>query len=154
MAKKKHFTADEIMQYISWRISLARAEEDYETVNFFRRLGVSVIKTMYEDTRPLTPEILINDGWEDIKVKQSYCREFDKYEEFNDGMINCISVTFRTRINRIAIDYSRYDTVLRVVKPQPITVGEFNTLLDIVKLDKFKLCTKTLTKSFNITDKS
>ena len=88
---------------------------------------------------PLTPEILAAAGWKEATVKQSFCREFDRYVEHGDGLIKRISVTFRTRINIIAIDYSHYDTVLRVVKPLPITVGEFNTLLDIVKLEKYKI---------------
>lgn len=141
MAKKKHFTADEIMQYISWRISLARAEEDYETVNFFRRLGVSVIKTMYEDTRPLTSETLTSAGWEsNINLRYPYKQQFRKEgERFNE---NCADVAFLF-FGKNKVSFYYYDdttdqkTDIRISKN--ITIGEFNQLLDIVKLSKFQI---------------
>lgn len=91
-----------------------------------------------KDNRPLSPEILMAAGWKEVpsELKQS---EFDKYEEIEDGIINCFAIIFRPSINRIALEYSNGSTSLRLVKPAPITVEEFNKLLEIVKLIKFKI---------------
>lgn len=81
------------------------------------------------DERPLTPEILTAAGW-------------IKWHE-NDAVVNfekevddvCFNLDFRKRIKKIDI---QVDNCIKA-RLNNVTVMEFNTLLDIVKLNKFKI---------------
>ncbi len=88
--------------------------------------------------RPLTPDILREEKWQEIpsELKQI---EFNKLEESDDGTINCFAIIFRPTINRICIEYSNAKTSIRIVKPSSITVDDYNTLLHILELSKFRI---------------
>lgn len=99
------------------------------------------------DNRPLTPEILTAAGWKEEKndffhltfSKDIDDEKFDKTGDFDAYMV----VDFRKfpKINNhVKFDVERTlgDSFHTNFK-RNITVGEFNTLLDIVKLDKFKI---------------
>ena len=82
-----------------------------------------------KDTRPLTPEILTAAGWEkkfeNIAVVHLEREDDDEY--FN--------VDYRGRVKQIDIQIQGR----LYAKIGLITVGEFNTLLGIVKLQKFQI---------------
>ena len=84
------------------------------------------------DDRPLTPEILTVAGWSEQHC-ESKARQFDKV--LDD--LNIFSIRFLNE--SITLDYSDGKHVLRTVIQKQITVGEFNTLLGIVELEKFKI---------------
>lgn len=83
------------------------------------------------DDRPLTPEILTAAGWAKIgKISNTgFRKNFEPIEIYiSIGEELIIRVFDDYRVNPL------HELTLNI-----ITVGEFNTLLDIVKLDKFKI---------------
>lgn len=103
------------------------------------------------DNIPLTPEILIAVGY----VKDGN-DSFDVVNDINDGYKNyrrislkisdgdCqLKTIFRKYANSneylIGIKGNFKQKEIKIPASRQITVGEFNTLLDIVKLDKFKI---------------
>ena len=87
-------------------------------------------KIMFNDNkRPLTPEILTEAGWKK-KHENDAVVNFEK--EVDDVYFN---LDFRNRIKKIDIQVDNY----LKARLDIITVGEFNTLLDIVKLQKFQI---------------
>lgn len=77
----------------------------------------------------LTPEILTAAGWK-IRHENEAVVNFEK--EIDDVYFN---LDFRKRIKKIDI---QVDNCIKA-RLEIITVGEFNTLLEIVKLNKFKI---------------
>lgn len=74
---------------------------------------------------PLTPGILTEAGWK-AWYTGSYTREID------NGRMEIVF----NNIGELSIFYNPY---IKLKALDPITVGEFNTLLDIVGLKKFKV---------------
>lgn len=74
---------------------------------------------------PLTPKILTANGWK-AWYTGSYTREID------DGKMEIVF----NNIGELSIFYNPY---IKLKALDQITVMEFNTLLDIVKLTKFKI---------------
>ena len=81
------------------------------------------------DNRPMTHEILTAAGWKKWHENEAVV-SFEK--EVDDVYFN---LDFRKRIKKIDI---QVDNCIKA-RLDIITVGEFNTLLDIVKLQKFKI---------------
>lgn len=77
------------------------------------------------DNRPLTPEILRAAGYKKL-FNGSYVKEIDNAK---------MEIIFNN-IGELSIFYNPY---IKLKALDPITVGEFNTLLDIVKLSKYKI---------------
>ena len=104
-----------------------------------------------EDTRTLTPEILTAAGWKEEKndffhfafSKDIDDEKFDRTADFNAYMV----VDFRKvpkNKNYVKFDVERtLGDSFHIDFKRNITVGEFNTLLNIVKLNKFKLNEKS-----------
>jgi transcriptional regulator with XRE-family HTH domain len=132
--------------YLRGKDTLSAKKLDY-ILDALRRATPST--TLGDCSDILSPEILEAAGWQKVpsELKQI---EYDKLEELDDGTINCFSVIFRPTINRIAVDYSDGETSIHIVKPQPLTVEEFNKLLDIARLQRFKIKPQPLTvEEFN-----
>ena len=99
------------------------------------------------DTRPLTPEILTEQGWEkgeDTPFGVYFRKDLDEPFMRNTDFCAYMLVRFRKFPNstqyHVQFDIERAigDSIRSTFK-RNITVGEFNTLLDIVKLEKFKI---------------
>lgn len=96
-----------------------------------------------QDNRPLTPEILANAGWqkgEDTPHHVYYSLDLD--EDFGKETDFCAFMTVRFVKQRdiVGFDIERtFGDSIRSTFRRKITVEEFNTLLDIVKLEKFKI---------------
>lgn len=91
------------------------------------------------DNRPLTPEILTSAGWDDL-VKTSTFKVYKKsYFDPSVKMTSWVKVTLHCE--KITIAFSDKNAVGEIFTKltKLITVGEFNTLLDIVKLQKFQI---------------
>lgn len=85
----------------------------------------ALFKAKMKNNRPLTPEILTANGW-----KVWYTGSYTK--EIADGKMEIIF----NNIGELSIFYNPY---IKLKALDQITVMEFNTLLDIVKLTKFKI---------------
>lgn len=82
-----------------------------------------------QDTRPLTPGILTEAGWRLYQETDTVAN----LEREVDGV--CLYLDFRKSLKKLDIQAEG----LINARLDPITVGEFNTLLDIVGLKKFKV---------------
>ena len=93
------------------------------------------------DNRPLTPEILTAAGWKsNINRRYPYKQQFRKEgERFNEYCADVAFVIFEE--NKVSFYYydDTTDQKADIRIPKNITVNEFNMLLDIVKLEKFKI---------------
>ena len=85
------------------------------------------------NNRPLTPEILAAEGWE-------------KSFQYTAGGDKMVKREKRINDNRITILYGSSGGLdifnsrgTMCISVKQITVGEFNTLLEIVKLSKFQI---------------
>lgn len=87
------------------------------------------IKKDDSSTRPLTPEILTAAGYT-IRHENEAVANFEKCVDEV-----WVEIDWRKRINKIDV---QCDGVIKT-RLDIVTVGEFNTLLDIVKLQKFKI---------------
>ena len=85
----------------------------------------ALFKAKMKNNRSLTPEILTANGW-----KVWYTGSYTK--EIADGKMEIIF----NNIGELSIFYNPY---IKLKALDQITVMEFNTLLDIVKLTKFKI---------------
>lgn len=95
------------------------------------------------DDRPLTPEILTENGWEkegDTSLYVFYTLTLDENFDSDPNFYAYILLAIGKRDNCLKLDIERTlgDSIHAIFGHQ-ITVGEFNTLLDIVKLEKFKI---------------
>ena len=88
------------------------------------------------DARPLTPEILTSARWErtNIGIDRVNC-SIDISEDGVEFML----VTFRLSNNHTNFDVYRKADNFRSSFKRAISVGEFNTLLEIVGLTKFQI---------------
>lgn len=96
-----------------------------------------------QDDRPLTPEILTAAGWEkggETSLYVFYTLKLDENFDYDTNFYAYIQLAIGKRDNCLKLDIERTlgDNIYATFKNQ-ITVEEFNTLLDIVKLDKFKI---------------
>lgn len=105
------------------------------------RMYTNQFITQKTDNRPLAPEILTAAGWRknvsrDLPYKQQFRKEGERFNEY------CADVAFLVfEKNKVSFYYydDTTDQKADIRIPKNITVGEFNTLLDIVKLAKFKI---------------
>ena len=90
------------------------------------------------DNRPLTPEILTAARWDDLVLTKTE-KVFEK-RLFDPSvkMTSFVKVSLRPICDKIKINFSDKNTSGEIFT-KLITVGEFNTLLDIVGLEKFKI---------------
>jgi hypothetical protein len=99
------------------------------------------------DNRPLTPEILANAGWqqgEDTPYHVCYSLDLDEDFGKETDFAAFMMVSFAKKRKNVKFDIERtFGDSIRSTFRRQITVGEFNTLLDIVKLEKYKLCQTT-----------
>ena len=87
---------------------------------------------------PLTPEILTAAGWDDLVLTKAE-KVFEKiFFDPSVKMTSLVKVSLRPLCNKIKIDFSDKNAYGEIFT-KLITVGEFNTILDIVKLEKFKI---------------
>lgn len=91
----------------------------------------------------LTPEILMTAGWEkggDTSLYVFYTLTLDENFDYDTNFYAYIQLAIGKRDNCLKLDIERTlgDSIHATFRHQ-ITVGEFNTLLDIVKLEKFKI---------------
>lgn len=88
------------------------------------------------DNRSLTPEILTAAGLERRNIGSE---RVDCSIDISDDGVEFMLVTFRFNNNHTNFDvYSNADN-FRTSFHRAISVGEFNTLLEIVKLEKFQI---------------
>ena len=91
----------------------------------------------------LTPEILTEQGWKIDEETSFYtCLSKDLYEVYcNEDDFNAyMMIKFGKKLDYVRFDIERdLGDSIRTNFKRKITVGEFNTLLDIVKLEKFKI---------------
>lgn len=90
------------------------------------------------DERPLTSEILTAAGWDDLVNISTYKVYKKTIFDPSVKISYWIKVILHLHCERITIDFTDKNAVGKIFT-KPITVGEFNTLLDIVKLEKFKI---------------
>lgn len=99
------------------------------------------------NNRPLTPEILTAAGWKEEKndffhfafSKDIDDEKFDKTGDFDAYMVVDF-MKFPKSKNHVKFDVERtFGDSFHANFKRNITVGEFNMLLDIVKLGKYKI---------------
>ena len=100
------------------------------------------------DNRLLTPEILAAAGWKEEEntfyhigfSKDIDDEKFGRTEDFDAYMVIVFRKFPKSKTYHVQFDVARTlgDSFHTNFK-RNITVGEFNTLLDIVKLQKFKI---------------
>lgn len=87
----------------------------------------------------VTPELLKRAGWTQWLLQYPEANQkrpmFGKQIDFQHEM----KVHFTLERHVIYIEYADGETAVRIVKPLPITVGEFNALMEIVKLEQCKI---------------
>lgn len=88
------------------------------------------------DNRPLTHEILAAAGW---GRKNIGSERVDCSIDISEDGVEFMLVTFRLNNNHTNFDVYRNADNFRTSFKRAITVGEFNTLLDIVGLQQFKI---------------
>lgn len=108
----------------------------------------ALFKAEMKDTRQLTPEILAAAGWKEVEntffhigfSKDIDDERFGRTEGFDAYMVVVFRKFPKSKTYHVQFDVARtlYDSFHTNFK-RNITVGEFNTLLDIVKLEKFKI---------------
>lgn len=89
------------------------------------------------DNRPLSPETLMAEGW---KCVNQFPYKFRKEGNlFNELRYDVLFVTFAR--GKVSVYYHDdiEDNNVDIRQNRHITVGEFNQLLDIVGLQKFKI---------------
>lgn len=84
----------------------------------------------------LTPDVLTAAGWEETPIKQEGWRIFIKYEKRKFGLPNCFKIKFNIELDSILLEFN---DDMRIPISNPISVGELNTFLKIVKLHQFKI---------------
>lgn len=85
----------------------------------------------------LTPEILTAAGW--VRKNIGSERVVDCSIDISEDGVEFMLVTFRLNTNHTNFDvYSNADN-FRTSFKRELSVGEFNTLLEIVKLNKYKI---------------
>lgn len=96
-----------------------------------------------KDTRPLTPEILTAAGWRKVDdTPYHVCWSLDFDEDLGNvtDYAAFMMVTFGKLREIVKLEIERtFGDCIRSLFRRKITVGEFNTLLDIVGLTKFKI---------------
>lgn len=95
----------------------------------WKNIYTTPTKPIKADTRPLTPEILTAAGY----TKRHENEAVANFEKCVDEVL--VEIDWRKRINKIDV---QCDDVIKT-RVDIITVGEFNALLDIVKLQKFQI---------------
>lgn len=90
------------------------------------------------DNRPLTPEILTAAGWDDLVLTKTE-KVFEK-RLFDPSvkMTSFVKVSLRPLCDKIKINFTDKNASGEIFT-KLITIGEFNTLLGIVKLNKFQI---------------
>lgn len=102
------------------------------------RIYTNQFITQKTDNSPLTPEILTAAGWDEL-VKISTFKVYEKrFFDPSVKMTSFVKVTLHPLCKKITIDFSDKNVVGNIFT-ELITVGEFNTLLDIVGLSKFQI---------------
>lgn len=103
------------------------------------------------DTRPLTPEILtaagyVKDGNDSFDVVNDINDDYKNYRRISLKISDCdcqLKTNFRKYANSneylLELKGIFKQKEIKIPASRQITVGEFNTLLDIVKLQKFQI---------------
>ena len=101
----------------------------------------ALFKAKMKNNRSLTPEILTAAGWEcNVSRNHPYKRQFRKEgERFDEFCCDVMFVVFEEGKVSVYVYDDTTDHKADFRRNGQITVGEFNTLLDIVKLQKFKI---------------
>ena len=99
--------------------------------------------TQNTDTRPLTPEILTEQGWkidEETSFYSCLLKDLDEVYCNEDDFTAYMMIKFGKKRDYVRFDIERdLGDSIRTNFKRKITVEEFNTLLDIVKLEKYKI---------------
>jgi hypothetical protein len=85
----------------------------------------------------LSPSILLDAGWEETHTKQEGCRTFVKCEEREGGLPDCFVIKFNDVLDLILLEFN--GNGMRVPISRPIAVGDFNTFLEIIGLEKYEI---------------
>lgn len=95
------------------------------------------------DTRPLTPEILTAAGWkidEETSFYSCLSKDLDEVYCNEDDFTAYMMIRFGKKQDYVRFDIERdIGDSIRTNFKRKITIGEFNALLDIVGLQKFKI---------------
>ena len=139
---------EKLIEHIKHQISCFKSEKS-KAISQIDKLSLGgriaaleeLLADISTDNRPLTPEILTAAGWEsNINRRYPYKRQFRKEgERFNEYCADVAFVIFEE--NKVSFYYydDTTDQKADIRIPKNITVNEFNMLLDIVKLEKFKI---------------
>ena len=126
---------EKLIERIKYQISCFKSEKSKVGASQIDKLSLGgriaaleeLLADISTDDRPLTPEILAAAGWKsNINRRYPYKQQFRKEGE---------------RFNKVSFYYydDTTDQKADIRIPKNITVNEFNMLLDIVKLEKFKI---------------
>lgn len=94
--------------------------------------------TQNTDNRPLSPEILTAAKWDELVSTKTFKVYKKSVFDSSVKMTSFVKVTLHPLCKKITIDFSDKNAVGNIFT-ELITVGEFNTLLDIVGLSKFQI---------------
>ncbi|MBQ3690884.1 MAG: hypothetical protein II937_13635 [Bacteroidales bacterium] len=140
---------EKLIERIKYQISCFKSEKSKVGASQIDKLSLGgriaaleeLLADISTDDRPLTPEILAAAGWKsNINRRYPYKQQFRKEgERFNEYCADVAFVIFEE--NKVSFYYydDTTDQKADIRIPKNITVNEFNMLLDIVKLEKFKI---------------
>ncbi len=142
-----------LIEYIKQQISCFKSEKSKAGASQIDKLSLGgriaaleellAVINVEQDNRSLTPEILTAAGWEkggDTSLYVFYTLTLDENFDYDTNFYAYIQLAIGKRDNCLKLDIERTlgDSIHATFRHQ-ITVGEFNTLLEIVKLQKFQI---------------
>lgn len=140
---------EKLVEHIKQQISCFKSEKSKAGASQNDKLSLGgriaaleeLLAYISTDDRPLTPEILAAAGWKcNVNRNHPYKRQFRKEgERFNEFCFDVMFVVFEE--GKVSVYYydDTTDHKADFRRNGQITVEEFNTLLDIVKLSKFQI---------------